>query len=335
MLDELDAALKALSRYPDGIHRLNPPAAALDADLPPVVASFYRLHDGGDLFHEALVLHPAAHIRRDGDRFHLGTLDADDLWVDRAGRVWRVEEDSGDWIEEGTSFERFLAGWIAAQSVILDDEGEFVDDVFDEDGELTDAAAIRRERKALDRDRDAPGPRWRLARALARAGRIDDARAELEQLVEARPRFGWAWYDLARLAEQLGELDSAEADAVAAAEADPGYEHAAFFRAQAARLAAARGDDAARAAHAGWALQIAPELVRTHREAAEASLAAGEPDTAREHAALAAALAPTDLNVLALRARTGPAAPPPPAAAPSRPLRGTPPRTGSRRPRGK
>jgi tetratricopeptide (TPR) repeat protein len=323
---------RALARHADGVHRLEPPAAVFDAALPAALAAFYREHDGGDLFHESLSILPAAHVRRQHDRFHVGTIEADDLYVAPDGAVWRLEEDTGEWIEEGTAFDRFLLGWLDAQSVLVDAEGEFRDDVFDEEGELTDAAAARRERKALDRDRGAPGPRWRLARALARAGKIDAARAELEQVVEARPRFGWAWFDLARMAEQLGELDNAHADAVAAAEADPDYEHAPFFWAHAARIAATRGDEPARAAAAARALAGNPDLPRMHREAAAASLADEQAEQAREHAALAAALAPRDLQVIALREQIDRAAPPPPAADPPRPRRGTPRPRGGRRP---
>jgi len=301
--DSLRRALTALSRYREGVHQLATPAVLHDAALPAALAGFYREHDGGELFHGALVLLPAASVRRDGDRFRVGELDGDELWVAVDGPVWRLEEDSGEWVEEGSEFDRWLAGWVDAQAVIYDRDGEFVDDVFDDDGEPTIDAAIAGARAALARDKGGVGPRWRLARALARAGEREQARGELEEVVARRPSFGWAWFDLSRLAEELGELESAHQDARAAAEADPGYEHAGFFWAQAARLAVRLGDEPRRAECAARALAAMPELVSAHRAAAAASLDEGDLEAAEEHAALAAALAPRDLQVLEVAGR--------------------------------
>src|SRR5262249_12648381 len=89
----------------------------------------------------------------------------------------------------------------------------------------------------------------------------------------------------------------AEAAFARAAEADPEYEHAGYFAAHAARAAAARRDEPARAAHAARALALDPDLARAQRHAAEELRGAGRRDEALEAAEVAAALAPRDLAV--------------------------------------
>ena len=295
--DEVMARVRAaLGKSAEGVHVLGAPAAALDLDLPAGLVAVYREADGAELFHGDLVLRPRADWERRGGRVLVGELGEDSLWVAvEGGAVWRLEEDTGEWIEEGSSLDRWLWGWVEAQSALYDREGEFVDGVLDEEGELTEEAALERERRLLKRDRGAIGPRWRLSRLLARTGDKERARAELEEVVAARPGFGWAWYDLARLSEALGELDGARDEALAAAEADESYEHAPFFLAWAARLAAKVGDEAARAQLAGRALERAPDLAARQLEGAASLLEEGQVPQARELAELARALKPRDL----------------------------------------
>jgi hypothetical protein len=301
--DLLARALAELATYAEGVHQLEPGGHLALADLPAALRTFYRHADGAELFHGAIVLAPAAGVRIADGRARIGELEGDDLLIDVAtGAIWRAEDETGELLEEATSFDRFLLGAIEAEGVLYDREGEFVGGI-DEDGELEDEAAIARERKRVRRDPDAPAPRWRLARALARGGKLEAARDELEAVVAARPAFGWAWYDLARLAERLGDPAAARDDAIAAAEAEAGYEHNGFFWAHAARLAAAAGDAAGAARCAAEASKADPGLARTQREGAEAQLAAGELDAAAELAELAAIVAPKDLAVADLRKR--------------------------------
>lgn len=303
MADELR---RALQKFADGVHVPGEPSAALDADLPAGVIAVYREMDGAELFHGDLVLHPRAAWRREDGRLEVGTLGEDGLWVDLAdGSVWRLEADTGEAIEEGSSLERWLRGWIDGQSLLYDKEGEFVDRAIGPDGELARPVAIARERALLKRDPKAVGPRWRLARELVRAGELEAARDQLEEVVEARPRFAWAWYDLARISEKLGELAGARDEALAAADADPSYEHAAFFLATAARLAALAGDDAARRELAARALAADPDLTRRQLDGARDNLEAGDLTAARDMVEVARALAPTDLAVLELARRLG------------------------------
>jgi tetratricopeptide (TPR) repeat protein len=292
----------ALAEYADGVHRLGGPAAALDADLPPALAAVYRAFDGADFFHEALTLLPVSDWQRDGGRVRVGEMGGDALWVDLAtGEVWRLEEDSGEWLCEGTQFDRWLWGWVEAEAVLYDREGEFRAGVIGPQGDLTAGTAIEHERRLLRRDRSAASPRWRLARALARAGKVEAARRELELVVEEHPRFGWAWYDLARLSEALGELAGAREEALAAAEADPSYEHAGFFLGWAARLAALAGDEAARAELAERARSADDALGQRQLDGARASLEAGELDAAGELVQVALALEPRNLGALDLQ----------------------------------
>ncbi|HKE16125.1 MAG TPA: hypothetical protein VKB80_14715 [Kofleriaceae bacterium] len=292
----------ALDRYAEGVHRLGDPATALDADLPPALAAVQRAFDGAELFHEALILLPSASWKRDGGRVLVGDMGGDALWVDiESGAVWRVEEDTGEWLCEGTQFDRWLWGWVEAESVLYDREGEFRAGVIGPRGDLTEGTAIEHERRLLRRDRGAASPRWRLARALARAGNIEAARHELELVVEEHPRFGWAWYDLARLSEALGQLGGAREEALAAAEADIDYEHAGFFLAWAARLAALAGDESARAELAERARRTDGALGQRQLDGARANLEAGEVDAARELVQVALALEPRDLAALDLK----------------------------------
>lgn len=293
-----------LERDPEGVHRLGDPAHLLDAELPASAARVYREMDGAELFHESVVLDPSRTIRREGGWYRVGEAGGDEIYVsaDR-GEVYRLEADTGEMVPDGTGLDRWLAGFVDAEATLYGQDGEFRDGIFTESGELTAEAALRRERAALKRDRRAAGPRWRLARALVQLGRLEEARDELEEAVAAAPHFGWAYYDLARISEALGELDAAQGDAEAAAEADPEYEHAALFWAHAARIAALRGDEAARAHFADRALAKAPELAAAQRDGAAERLKEGARDEAVELAHVALALAPRDLQALELLRR--------------------------------
>lgn len=302
MDEAVDRLVAALAHYQDGVHRLGDPASALDADLPPALVAVYHQFDGADLFHDALTLYPSSGWTRDHRRVRVGEMGGDGLWVDLdGGEVLRMEEDTGEWLEEGTRFERWLWGWIDAEAVLYERDGEFRSGVIDPEGNLTSEIAIEHERKLLRRDRGAAAPRWRLARALARDGKLEAARQEFETVVEEHPRFAWAWYDLARLSEALGELGGARDEAVAAADADPAYEHAGFFLGWAARLAVLAGDEAARVELAARARTADEALARRQLDGARASLEAGELDAARELVQLVLAVEPRDLAALDLK----------------------------------
>lgn len=295
-----------VARYAEGVHRLGEPApAAAVAGLPEELAAFLRSWNGADLFIDALTVHAAAAVTRDGDLVVFGvTAGGDRLALDPGGAVVRIEEDTGEALVEGTSFARWIEGYVVAEGVLYDREGDFREELFDESGEeLAPEVSERREKKALKVDPGAPAPTWRLARALARLGHEDKAAGLLRELTARAPRFGWAWFDLGRLERGAGHAAAAEAAFAAAAEAEPAYEHAGYFAAHAARVAAERGDEAARARHAARALALDPELARAQRSAAASLLDEGQPADALEAAEIAAALTPRDLAVKDLVAR--------------------------------
>jgi hypothetical protein len=296
--------------YAEGVHRLGGPAseAALagvpDAELRDFLASW----DGAELFIDAYMIRGAAQLEREGDVLWFGETALGDvlgLELAQGGRVVRLEEDTGELLVEGSSFARWLDATVVADGVLYDREGEWLDDVFDDDGELAAAAASKREKKALKLDPEAPAPAWRLAKAQERAGDAQAARKTLEALVAHAKDFAWAWFDLGRLRRADEELAAAEAAFVAASDAGAaaGSELAGWFAAHAARVAAERKDEAARARHAERALALDPEVARAQRRAAQARVDEGSLDEARELCALAAALLPRDLEVAELTRR--------------------------------
>ena len=295
-----------------GVHHLNPPAIALDTALPAALAALYRAFDGAEMCHEAIVLWSSSEIQRlpagtvgpdVGECYRIGVIAGDDLAVDAHDRVYRLEADTGEWLPEGSHLARWLHGAVEAEILLYDRDGEFVDAAFEDSGEVTAAMNERMCRRILDRDRAAPAPRWRLARSLALAGRVGEAREHLERVVAQSRGFAWAWFDLARISEGLGDAETALEELLQAVACRPDYEHAGFLYAHAARLAAALGREGERARLADEALARDPMLLRTQRDGAQAMLDEDEPQAALELAQLAAALAPRDLAVLDLLAR--------------------------------
>ena len=303
-----------IHEQPAGWHHVREPCALLDAELPPQLAAIYREFDGADLFHEAIVLWPSARARKRTDapgqvpNFLIGEIAGDDLVVDRRDRVFRLESDTGEWLPEGSALGRWLLGAVEAEAMLYDEEGEFAEDAFEDSGEVSLEVGLRMHRCVLARDKNAPAPRWRLARLQVIAGALDEARGHLEQVVEHTPDFPWAWYDLARISEALGERDGALEEYLQAAECRPGYEHEAFFLACAARVARALGDEDRRRLLAERATALAGDLARAQRDGAQSLLDHGLDDpsdaaAALERAELAVALAPRDLSALDLLAR--------------------------------
>jgi tetratricopeptide (TPR) repeat protein len=308
--DVAERILERLGAYELGVHDLGDPGVGADPTLPLTLLSVYHRFDGGRLFHEAIQLLPyrevEASVERSpggGARWRVGEAGGDAISVDERGRVWREDGETGEVVLDGTAFDRWLLGAIEAEAMLFERDGEFRDDIFDDDGDLLPAIALAQLRAPVKRDPRAPGPRWRLARHLTETDDLPAARRELEEVVAAAPDFPWAWLDLARLSERLGELAGAVDEAVAAADADPSHELVGFFLAHAARFAAASNDEPTRAELAGRAVAASSDLVRSFRDGAETNLAEGDVISATELAELAAAIAPRDLAVLDLLAR--------------------------------
>ena len=301
----VDRIMATLEKWPAGLHDLTEPTVDVPIDWPASVSDVYLAFDGGSLFGDLLTLAPAkeAVVDADDGLVAIGELMGDVVWFDQRGRVWRDDPDTGERVVDGTRFDRWLHGVLAGLARLYDADGEYADDAFTDDGELTDEVAEAQLHAQLKRDPRAPGPRWRLARSLAGRDELTAAREQLEDVVAASPELAWAWLDLARISEKLGELAGAIDEAEAAAAARPGHELGGYFLAEAARIAAVAGDEPRRADLAARALAREPDLTRGQLAGATTSLAAGELDDAAHLIALARALAPRDLSVIDLARR--------------------------------
>lgn len=300
----VDRVVAVLEAAPAGLHDTGEPTVHVPVSWPASVTDVYLAFDGGSLFGDLLTLAPAAAVTSEDDGlFAFGELYGEPLWFDGKGRVWRADPDIGERVIEGTRFDRWLYGVVEGLAALYDEDGEFVEDAFTDDGELADAAVRAQLHAQLKRDPRAPGPRWRLGRALFGEGELASARTQLEDVVAHAPDLAWAWHDLARISEQLGELAGAVDEAEAAADARPGHDQAGYFLAEAARLAVKAGDEARRAALATRALGVDPGLARAQLDGAQASLEAGELDDAAHLVGLARALAPRDLTAIDLSRR--------------------------------
>jgi tetratricopeptide (TPR) repeat protein len=299
----LDRVLAQLDLAPAGLHDVAPPAGALPSGLPEALIDFYARCDGARLFLDTVELVPSAEVVRRDERWVFGSLEGDELEIDDRGRVWRSDDSLDDLVCEGSRLDRWLAGVVDALAALYDEDGEFADGCFDEDGELLPEVGERALRAMLRRDPAAPGPRWRLAHILLTQDSVAEARAELEEVVAGEPSFAWAWLDLARISERLGELPGAVDEARAAADTSAGHPQAGYFHAQLARLASRAGDEATRAIAARRVADLAPELKAAQLEGASASLAAGDTESARGLVDLLRAVWPRDLEVLELARR--------------------------------
>jgi tetratricopeptide (TPR) repeat protein len=225
--------------------------------------------------------------------------------MDHRGKIWRTDESLDDEICDGTRVDRWLAGVVDATALLYDGDGEFAEDIFDDEGELLPVVLERQLRAHLRRDPAAPGPRWRLGHALLLQGASEDARNELEQAVADDPAFAWAWLDLGRISEKLGDLGNALDEIRMAAETAEGVQHeqAGYFWAQLARLAILTGDDVLRAQAATKSSLLGPSLKAAQLAGARESLAAGDTTSAKGLLDLLKAVWPRDLEVLDLARR--------------------------------
>ena len=304
-LDPLDRVFGVLEEAMPGVHDLAAPVDRLPSGLPPALIDLYARCDGGRIFVDTLELLRSEDVSFDGVRWQFATLDGEAISIDLRGKVWRKDESVDDDVCDGTRLDRWLAGQIEAISMLFDPDGEYADEVFDEEGEILDIVREQQLRAQLKRDAAAPAPRWRLALALADQGATEDARNELEQVVADDPAFAWAWLDLARISEKLGEVGGALDESRMAAEAAEGLRHpqAGYFWAQVARFAIRIGDDMVRAEAATKASLLAPELKRAQIEGARERIESGDTASAKGLIELLRAVWPRDLEVLELSRR--------------------------------
>jgi Tfp pilus assembly protein PilF len=299
-LDALDRVFAVIEEAPAGLHDLAPIAANLPPGLPPPLIELYARCDGGRLYFDSVEIAPSAEVVHTDDRWTFATLDGEEVSLDDRGRVWRFDASLEDHVCEGTRLDRWLSGTVDALALLYDAEGEFAEDLFDEEGELLPKIGENQLRAQLKRDASAPGPRWRLAHALLAQGNVEDARQQLEEVVAKDPQFAWAWLDLARISERVGEATGAIDEARAGAEAAVGHPQAGYFWAQVARIATRAGDESTRVDAARRASELAPDLKAAQIAGARSSLEEGDIASARGLLEILRAVWPRDLEVLAL-----------------------------------
>jgi len=302
----LPRLFEMLEDAPAGLHDITQASPKLPPGLPANLIELYAHCDGMLLFHDTIEIVSSAEVSpTDRGRWRFGSFDGDELSIDSKGKIWRADASIDDDVCEGTRIDRWLAGAVDAINPCYDDEGEFAEDLFDDDGEMLPAVAERQLRAQLKRDAGASGPRWRLAHALIGRDLTDDARGELEQVVADDPAFAWGWLDLARLSEKYGELSGALDEARMAATAADALSHpqTGYFWAQLARIAYRAGDEHARAEAATKASLRSPDLKRAQLDGANECLQAGDRDSAKGLLELLRAVWPRDLEVLELSKR--------------------------------
>lgn len=302
----LDRVLGRLEEAVPGLHDVEPPGPEIPKGLPEPLIELYARCDGLRMFIDTLEIVPARDVTMPTPgKWQFALLEGDPIAMDVRGRIWRTDESLDDDVCDGTRLDRWLAGLLESFQMIYDHDGEFVDDVFDEDGDILPEVRERQLRAHLKRDAAAPGIRWQLGLALFDQGAIEDARNELEQVVADDPAFTWAWLDLARISEQLGDLGNALDEVRMAAETSEGTQHpqAGYFWAQLARLASRTGDDMLRAQAATKTSLLAPSLKKEQLEGARRSLEAGDAASAKGLLEILRAVWPRDLEVLELAKR--------------------------------
>jgi hypothetical protein len=306
-VDPLDRLFEALDDAAPGVHDVAPASGELPAGLPEALIELYARCDGARLYVDSLELLPASQVTMNGAHWRFATEAGDAVMIDHHGKIWRADPSIDDDTCDGTRLDRWLAGQIDALALLFDRDGEYAEDVFDEDGDILPAVRERQLRAQVKRDAAAPGPRWRLAHMLVAQGAIENARDELEQVVADDPVFAWAWIDLARVSERLGEIGGAIDEARMAAEVAEGVQHAqaGYFWSQVARLALRSGDELTRAQAATKASLLAPTLKRAQLEGARERLDAGDRASARGLVELLRAVWPRDVEILELARRIG------------------------------
>jgi len=301
-LDGLDRIFDLLDEAAPGLHDVEPPAPDLPGNLPEPLIELYARCDGARIFGDTLEIVPARDVAFDQGRWQFATSNGEPVAIDHRGRIWMQDESIEDAVCEATRLDRWLAGEVDALALVFDGDGEFAEDVFDDDGEMMPVVREQQLRAKIKRDAAAPGPRWRLALVLLEQGADEDARNQLEQVVADDPVFAWAWLDLARVSERIGEVGGANDEARLAAEAPEGVQHtpAGYFWSQVARLAVRAGDEMTRAQAATRASLLAPDLKKSQIEGARERLAAGDQASAKGLLDLLRAVWPRDLEVLDL-----------------------------------
>ncbi len=299
---QIDHVYELLLAAPMGLHDLMAPTKGIPDDAPVALSELYVLIGGARLFHEAIVFAPPDEIHRldDPERWWCGTVDGDDFAVTAKGTVLCWDSSIDDWLPVGSRMDRWLWGMLDGQAMLYDHEGEFLDDVFDDDGELSAAINLAQLRALVRRDGAAVASRWRLGAAFLAAGELERGREELESCVDLDEDFYWAWLELARVSEKLGEFAGAYEEAVTAAEAAQRCRapSAAYFWSHAARLALRANNSSARDIAAAHVQRLAPQLRTDQLQGVRGCVAARDWKSAEGLMDLLRAVWPRDLEVM-------------------------------------
>lgn len=322
---QLDRIEDRLLDAADGFHCTRPGATEAQLEnsaLPEDARLVWARWDGMDLAHghatlfclEEVATHTATHresgLLREGD-LAIGARGEDlfvfsyDPWEEGAAVV-QVEDD-GARAPMNASVEHFLLGQLAEISVLFDEEGEFQEGLFGDDGELLPAVHRRLLRRHLDFDEDAPLARLHLGQSLRRDGALRAAVTEFEAVVRRAPGFAWAQFELGRALVAQDALGPARAAFAAAMEAESDEALTPYFQAWQARCTS---EPEARAALVDAVRAGSPEFVAQQDQAAQQAMEAGDMARAREHVALGLIVTPTSLPLLQLRRRLSEDAPP-------------------------
>jgi hypothetical protein len=142
--------------------------------------------DGGRFFPDTIVLAPAREVTMPAPgRWQFATIEDDVVAVDHRGRIWRTDASLDDDICEGTRLERWLAGAVDAAGLVYDGDGEFADNIFDDDGEIEPVVREKQIRLHLKRD---PRRRCRPRPIKAPSDAQRDGRRRRSHVCVGRPR---------------------------------------------------------------------------------------------------------------------------------------------------
>ena len=242
-----------------------------------------------------------AGLIRDGDVV-IGARGADvvivsyDPWEEGA-EVLLVDDDGGR-SPSNASVASFVLAQFAEFSVLYDEEGEFQEGIFGDDGELTSEARRRLLRRHLDFDSDAPLARLRLGQLLRDEDEVRAARREFSQVLKRAPNYAWAQFEEARAHLTLGERDRAQVGFKRALELEADEFLRVYFLAWSARAA----DSAdARAAFVAQVEAASPEFSANQHAAAREALEHGQRGRAAELIELGLCISPRSLGLLELR----------------------------------
>ena len=207
-------------------------------------------------------------------------------------------DDQGGRSPSNASVASFVLAQFAEFSVLYDEEGEFQEGIFGEDGELTSEANRRLYRRHLDFDADAPLARLRLGQLLREEGETGAACREFTQVLKRAPNYAWAQFEQARAQLSMGEGRRAQEGFKRALELESDEFLRVYFLAWSAMAA---GSDEERARFVIAVEEASPEFSANQDAAAREALERGQHTRAAELIELGLCVSPRSLGLLELR----------------------------------